>query len=195
MYCVVKLLLILAVFLFSSFSILSTSAIAVTVAEQLKNLAGCFKVTFNYVEDGVHDKFYDPVYEEANIISYSPFTLQRTLIVGSIRQLHWSESWNEVDASTQVWSQEVVGPFGDFRYRCEGTWTMNQWRCEAENAPKPRRDADRPYATLDRENTLQVNDKRWVHGQRNLKRTVDGAIFSNELGWNVYEKVTAEFCQ
>jgi hypothetical protein len=159
----------------------------------LKKMSGCFRVTFNYIEDGEHDAFYEPVYERAEVSPGTPLSVERTLIVEGQVQKHWSEVWTPV--SDTVWRQEVTGPFGDFRYACDGTWVLNQWTCTAENAPKPRRDAARPYHHLTRLNTLQINDRRWVHVQSNSKWTEDGTLYSVEAGWNVYERAQDELCQ
>lgn len=171
----------------------SPGSSAVEAENTLRKMGGCFRVTFNYIEDGAHDAFYEPVFELTEITSETPLTLQRTLLVGGETQKHWSEVWTPIRDT--VWRQEVTGPFGDFRYACEGTWILNQWTCTAENAPKPRRDAARPYHQLTRVNTLQVNDKRWVHMQSNTKWTESGEIYSVEAGWNVYEKVGDELCR
>jgi hypothetical protein len=153
----------------------------------IRLMSGCFRVTFNYVEDGAHDAFYEPVYEKARVVSDDPLTIERILIVEGKEQKHWSEQWSPIQNS--VWRQEVTGPFGDFRYACEGEWIKNQWTCTAEHAPKPRRDAARPYRDLTRKNTLQINSKRWVHAQSNTKWTSNLEIYSVELGWNVYDRV------
>jgi hypothetical protein len=155
-------------------------------------MTGCFRVTFNYVEDGEHDAFYEPVYEKAETVSEDPITIERTLIVGGQVQKHWSEQWTPVRDA--VWHQEVTGPFGDFRYACDGEWVQNQWTCVAEHAPKPRRDAARPYQDLTRKNTLQINAKRWVHAQSNTKWTSSGEVYSVELGWNIYDRVIDSLC-
>ncbi len=163
-----------------------------TVPSILQSMVGCFRVVFNYIEDGAHDAVYAPVLEKAELASSEPFTINRTLIIDGTSQKHWSETWTEVSGRT--WRQEVTGPYGDFRYACDGEWQQNQWRCVAEKSPKPRRDAARAYDYLDRENTLQVNDSRWVHVQNNHKRLADGSLYSVEAGWNTYEKVADDLC-
>jgi len=163
------------------------------VSNILKQMAGCFEVSFNYVEDGDHDAFYQPVLEESVVSSENPLVLSRTLIVDGLEQKHWSDEWTQIEG--RRWQQKVVGPFGDFRYVCEGTWVMNQWSCEALRSPKPRRDQSRPYTYLDRVNTLQVNAKRWVHSQTNRKLKDDGELYSLELGWNLYQRVDDSRCQ
>ncbi|MCX6109190.1 MAG: hypothetical protein NTZ90_06255 [Proteobacteria bacterium] len=162
------------------------------VVATLKQMVGCFQVHFTYIEDGAHDAIYPPVYERADLVNESPLTIQRTLVLGQTEQLHWSEVWTEVLAGQ--WQQEVTGPYGDFRYRCTAPWNLNQWSCIAKGAAKPRRDADRPYATIDRDNTLQLNAKRWVQMETNRKVTADGKLYSVEAGWNQYDLVDPKLC-
>ncbi len=160
--------------------------------QAILQMVGCFKVTFNYVEDGEHDAFFQPVYELAELMSENPIVISRSMVLDGERIDHWKETWTET--GDQIWQQEVVGPYGDFRYRCEGAFVKNQWRCEAPKAPKPRRDADRPYAVINRENTLQINNKRWVHMQNNQKLRSDDSLYSVETGWNVYERIGDAAC-
>lgn len=161
--------------------------------EIIKQMAGCFSVVFNYVEDGVHDKLFQPVLERTEIIDTDPLTLKRTLIIDHQEQPHWSETW--LDLGDGNWQQHVVGPFGDGRYTCQGPWIHNQWNCLAPHAAKPRRDKDRPYAFLTRKNTLQINANRWIHMQANQKIRDDGTVLSAEIGWNSYQRVADELCE
>ena len=52
-------------------------------SETIRQMAGCFSVTFHYVEDGTHDKVYQPVLEKADVISSDPLVIKRTLILGT----------------------------------------------------------------------------------------------------------------
>ncbi len=160
--------------------------------DHILNMAGCFSVTFQYIEDGIHDAFYAPVLEKAVVTSESPLTLTRSLIIDGVEELHWSDTWTNVGEN--LWKQTVIGPFGDFRYECEGPFIENQWSCLAPGSAKPRRDRERPYATLNRHNTLQINNKRWVHVQNNQKLKSDGSLFSVEAGWNRYERRPESDC-
>lgn len=168
------------------------SASSPTVPDILRQMEGCFRVVFNYIEDGEHDAFYEPVYEKATVTQENPLTIERTLLAQDTVQKHWSEVWTPL--REHMWRQEVTGPYGDFRYACDGTWVRNQWTCTAEHARKPRRDAARPYQDLTRQNTLQINSKRWVHVQANTKWTREGEVYSVESGWNMYEKVDDSLC-
>ena len=161
-----------------------------------KNMAGCFAVTYSFVEDGVTDAFYSPVMEKAVVSEEaSVVKIQRTLLVAGLEQKHWREEWRQLESNAKLWEQSVYGPYGDFRYRCSGSLLAESWRCVATNSPKPRRDKDQPYTTLDRENTLKVNEKRWVHMQKNSKHVADGGLFAVELGWNLYERRAAAACE
>lgn len=166
---------------------------AESVPDILKHMLGCFRVSFTYIEDGEHDAFFPPVYERAELAADNPISFTRYLIVDGIEQLHWSDKWTQI--KDQRWQQEVTGPYGDLRYRCDGDFTLNQWTCLAEKSAKPRRDQGRPYAFLDRHNTLQINNRRWVHSQINRKITETGAVYSVETGWNTYERVEDNLCQ
>ena len=126
--------------------------------ETIKHMAGCFSVTFHYVEDGTHDKVYEPVLERADLVSQAPLVIKRSLILGNLVQPHWSEEWTQL--ADGEWQQKVDGPYGDHRYTCSGLWIQNQWSCTTLQAAKPRRDEDRPYDHLSRANTLQVNAER-----------------------------------
>jgi hypothetical protein len=162
------------------------------VGDIIKQMVGCFAVTFNYVEDGEHDAFYQAVMERAVLSSEQPLIISRSLILDGQEQLHWSEEWTQQEG--RRWQQKVVGPFGDFRYECTGTWTLNQWSCEAPQSPKPRRDQARPYKTIDRVNQLQINGQRWVHSQVNRKITAENELYSVEMGWNLYQRVDDKRC-
>lgn len=167
--------------------------VAADPAATIKQMAGCFKVTFQYVEDGEHDEVFDSVYEVAELNLDDGISLSRKMIMNGTPIPHWSETWR--DLGDDVWSQEVRGPGGDVRYQCQGAWVMNQWRCQADHAPKPRRDRTRTYSHLDRENTLVINSERWVHAQNNFKKNADDQLVSVEVGFNVYERVADSFCQ
>lgn len=162
------------------------------VLATLNRMVGCFRVTYSFVEDGAHDAFFKPILEKATLSATSPFHISREMILDGESQPHWTEEWTPTAGG--LWRQTVVGPFGDDRYTCDGQWLLNQWRCTADNAGKPRRDKGRPYAYLRRENTLQITDKRWVHSQINHKVTEAGDLFATEVGWNVYERVDDELC-
>ena len=161
----------------------------------IKNLSGCFGVTFRYIEDGLHNKEIKDNFESITLVTEGKtYKLQHLLIVDHQSQKHWREEWTELQDGR--WSQKVVGPFEDFRYECAAPLQFNQWRCTSLKSPKPRRDRARTeYETLDRENTLQITDRGWVQNENNIKRSKDGKAVSNELGWNEYRRVEDSKCQ
>jgi hypothetical protein len=176
---------------------LNSANAAQDVPSFMQNMSGCFSVRFNFVENGEHDAFYNPILEKAVLSQVQGVIhLRRFLLIpGAGEQIHWREEWRLQDSSKQVWEQTVYGPFEDFRYRCSGVLVDSTWRCDAPGSPKPRRDADQPYAKLDRENTLKANSQRWVHMQKNGKRTQDGGLYAMELGWNQYDKKDDAACE
>jgi hypothetical protein len=161
----------------------------------IKNLSGCFRVSFDYVEDGEHNQFIDSLYEwVGQKPGTSEFALQHIGVVEGKAFKHWREEWKENE--DQTWKQTVIGPFEDFRYECSAPIEKNQWRCTAKGAPKPRRDKDRKdYVKLDRENTIQSTSKAVVQAENNIKRDKNGNAVTNEIGWNKYLKVDESFCK
>ncbi len=167
-----------------------------TVPNPLNNLAGCYKVSYRFVEDGAHDTTI-----VGDFIEYVSF--QTTEVGGLLFQhygqqgteviRHWGETWTVAnDGSVK---QLVVGPTGRARYECSGQFQFNQFRCFVKDAPKPIRDTDRKdYVTLDRDITLQITSKGWVQAQNDVKKDAAGKAVSNEVGWNQYERVDEKVC-
>jgi hypothetical protein len=182
--------------LFAGFLAFSNGAAADTAPSFIQNMSGCFSVRFNFVENGDHDAFYQPVLERADLSQADAvWHLRRYFVIDGSEQIHWREEWRLLDKSNNVWEQTVYGPFEDFRYQCSGTVTDDSWRCDAPGAPKPRRDREQPYDKLNRENTLKVNARRWIHMQKNEKLRADGSLFAVELGWNQYDRTDSASCQ
>lgn len=162
----------------------------------LKNLAGCFGVSYRFVENGVHDKdlkgdlFEEIVLEEKNGV----YAFQHWGIFKGARIRHWREEWRKEPDGR--YTQRVIGPFEDFRYECTAPFVFNQWHCAVTGAPKPNRDRERTdYEVLDRTNTLQITPPGWVHAERNVKRARGGTAVANEVGWNEYRRVEASRCE
>src|SRR4051812_23430769 len=91
------------------------SALAANSAATLKNLKGCFEVTYRFVEDGAHDYdlrggFYEwiELREENGVMMFQHFGVH-----DGEGAKHWREDWSP---SGENWNQKVIGPFGDFRY-------------------------------------------------------------------------------
>lgn len=161
----------------------------------LANLAGCFKVSYRFVEDGAHDTtIVGEYYEYVNVkYSISGFLFQHYGQQGTEVIKHWSEIWTpQVDGSIK---QVVMSPYGQTRYQCDGKFVFNQFLCSVKNAPKPIRDSERKdYKTLDRDIILQITSKGWVQSQNDLKKDANGVAVSNEVGWNQYDRVDDNVC-
>jgi hypothetical protein len=151
----------------------------------LPHLAGCFEVSYRFVEDGVHDKdIRGDLFEEITVDAHDGvYAFQHYGIFKGRRMTHWREEWRRhPDGSC---TQAVIGPFENPRYTCTAPFQFTQWRCTTHGAPKPQRDRERTdYQTLDRENTLQITSQGWVQAEHNVKRTATGVAVGNELGWN-----------
>jgi hypothetical protein len=162
----------------------------------LRHLAGCFEVSYRFVEDGVHDKdIRGDLLEEITLDEQDGvYAFQHYGIVKGRRLKHWREEWRgHADGS---FTQTVIGPSENLRYTCTAPFQFHQWRGAAPGAPKPLRDRERTdYQTLDRENTLQITPQGWVQAENNIKRTATGVAVANELGWNEYRRVDEGRCR
>jgi hypothetical protein len=162
----------------------------------LRHLAGCFEVSYRFVEDGMHDKdIRGDLLEEITLEAQDGvYAFQHYGIFKGRRIKHWREEWRRHPDDS--FTQTVIGPFENPRYTCTAQFQFNQWRCTTHGAPKPQRDRERTdYQTLDRENTLQITAKGWVQAENNVKRTATGVAVSNELGWNEYRRVDEGRCR
>jgi hypothetical protein len=162
----------------------------------LQHLAGCFEVSYRFVEDGVHDKdIRGDLFEEITLEAQDGvYAFQHYGIFKGRRIKHWREEWRRNPDGSFM--QAVIGPFENLRYTCTAHFQFHQWRCATRGAPKPQRDRERAdYQTLDRENTLQITPQGWVQAENNVKRTATGVAVANELGWNEYRRVDEVRCR
>lgn len=167
----------------------------------IKNLSGCFKVTYRFVEDGARDTRFD-LWQGEEYFEWislketnSSLRLQHYGIAATHAMKHWLEEWSETPDHS--WTQKVFNPSGtELRYECTAPLHFNQWRCRADHAAKPFiRDRERTdYETLERENTLQITPKGWIQVEVNNKVDKDGVTVSNEVGWNEYLRVDETKC-
>lgn len=174
-----------------------SNAQATTADEEatVKRLAGCFSVTYRFVEDGEHDtEITENIYEYVTLEEKEgALFFQHYGVQNGQAMKHWSEKWMKLDDGQ--WQQTVYSPKGATRYECAGHFKFNQWRCMAYNTPKPTRDTHRTdYSTIDRENTLQITPAGWVHAQTNVKKNDKNEAVSTEVGWNEYRRVADEQC-
>lgn len=180
---------------------------------EVARLAGCFEVTYRFVEDGAHDIFSEryglnsPEKEWVSFEKAGPdtFRLQHVFFTGSRPIPHWHEVW-KWHPDTQAWTQEVwggaPGPRSELRYQCTAPWTGNRWECHAGKAQKPFRDDGAPfgfkrddYDWLDRKNILLVTPKGWVQSEDNRKVRGSGEVVSHELGWITYARLADDRCE
>jgi hypothetical protein len=106
----------------------------------LRHLAGCFEVSYRFVEDGVHDQdIRGDLLEEITLEEQDGvYAFQHYGIVKGRRLKHWREEWrHHPDGS---FTQTVIGPFENLRYTCTAPFQFHQWRCTTPGAPKPLRD-------------------------------------------------------
>ncbi len=176
-----------------------------TGTDAIQQLAGCFEVTWRFVEDGRHDIFSEdygltnPAKEWVGLrrTGEDAFQLQHALLVGPRPLPHWYEVWMR-QPDTQHWTQEVwggtPGPDSEVRYGCTAPWVGNRWECHAGRAEKPLRDDERDYDWLDRTNTLLVTPNGYVQNEHNRKMRSSGAFVASELGWITYTRIGEEQC-
>jgi hypothetical protein len=178
---------------------LSARADAPSPRDVLGHLAGCFEVTYRFVEDGAHDltitgskEWIEP---RAATLQGAAFAYQHYGLYEGQKFKHWSEEWVPSAESPNAWTQTVFSPGGRARYECKGTFDFLQIRCHVDNAPKPQRDIERTdYDTLDRDLTLQITPKGWVQNEINLKHMANGTPVATEVGWIEYVRVADSEC-
>jgi hypothetical protein len=189
---------------------------SLSAADNVRKLAGCFAVTYQFAEDGSHDLFNEeygldkPTKEwVANVRDGNDhsFTLVHVSITDDARAVpHWHEIWayrpNEASWTQEVWSRSPDDQGRELRYQCTAPWHLNRWECHAGRAPKPFRDYGAPfgfdrtdYEHLDRENILLVTDEGWVQNEHNKKIAPDGTIVAHELGWITYRRLPDQHCE
>ncbi|MBF0314916.1 MAG: hypothetical protein HQK50_10780 [Oligoflexia bacterium] len=180
----------------------ATTSLTLASKETLKLLSGCFRVTYRFVEDGVHDSRFDLVdgkeFYEWIVLEESDNALsfQHYGVIGEQAMKHWREDWSET--ADHLWTQKVYDPTGEeLRYECTAPIAFHQWRCHAGKAARPViRDRGRSdYETLDRENILQITAAGWVQVEINNKLDRDNVIVANEVGFNDYSRVDESNCQ
>jgi hypothetical protein len=183
-------------------------------AEHIREMTGCFEVTYRYFEDGEHDFFGeqygldDPITLENEITARGPRSITITNYAfgrDGERRPHWHMVWaylaNENAWRQTIWSRAQSSENREFRYTCEGRWERNRWTCDAGLAPKPFRDDGAPfgflrndYAELDRHNRILVTPEGWAMTQQNRKLTEDGELVGYETGWILYDKQDPAAC-
>lgn len=163
--------------------------------EFLRQMTGCFDVSYRYLEDGDHAATVLAQRERIVLVSEGEIgvKLQHYFLQNGEFVKHWREEWMPLGGG--AYRQSIFGPDGSLRYACEARFSHSQWRCVTPSAPKPRRDEARgDYQWLDRDATLQITPEGFAVSERNEKRDNAGNLVSNETGWNEYTKLSEDLC-
>lgn len=180
----------------------------------LHQMAGCFEVTYRFVEDGEHDSLSPDYGIEAPITEWigfertdddEPLHTHVSMTEDGRLVPHFHEIWRYEPQHGQwrheVWSRTPDDPDRELRYACHGTWEMNRWECAAGKARKPFRDSGAPfgferedYDWLDRTNFVLVTPRGWFHNQHNRKMRDENKLVAYELGWITYKRVERARC-
>lgn len=183
-------------------------------AKHIKDMVGCFEVTYRYIEDGEHDFFSDQYGLDDSVTLVNEITSrsQNAITITNYaigpdgdRRPHWHMVWvnlgDEKKWRQTIWSRGQGSKDREYRYSCQGAWQGNKWVCDAGQAPKPFRDDGAPfgfsrddYSQLDRHNTILVTPHGWAMTQQNRKLTKAGEVVSHETGWILYDKQPAKAC-
>ncbi len=189
---------------------LATSPLFAVEAESkapalIKNLGGCFSVSYRFVEDGAHD--YELPHPKMMPVVNEWITVKDNEKGAHVVQhygvyqgdagkfetmLHFREEWSQAKDGSG-WTQNVLSPSGSPRYSCTSPERKGQIRCQATSAPKPQRDIKRKdYDKLVRTTMLQTTPLGWVQSEMNDKVKKDGTLVATELGWIEYRKLSGD---
>jgi hypothetical protein len=150
----------------------------------IRNLQGCFRVSYRFVEDGGHDYEIKDALEWITLKEQSgAYVVQHYGLYGNEIIAHFNETWSLLGDGR--WQQDV----GPSRYSCVSQVRMGQLQCSSPGAPKPSRDARRiDYALLNRVSTIQITPKGWVQNEINDKVAKSGQTVATEVGWVEYRR-------
>jgi hypothetical protein len=150
----------------------------------IRNLQGCFHVSYRFVEDGKHDYEVKDFLEWITLKQESgAYLIQHYGLLDGAVDVHFNEAWSLL--GNERWRQEV----GPSRYTCISEVRMGQLHCSSPGAPKPVRDRRRSdYDLLNRASTIQITSKGWVQNEMNDKVTKAGKVVATEVGWVEYRR-------
>ena len=156
-----------------------------SVPAHIRNLQGCFRVSYQFVEDGSHDYEFKDATEWITLRREpGAYLIQHYGLTGGGVAEHFTETWSLLENGE--WRQDV----GPSRYTCISEVRMGQLHCSSPGAAKPSRDQRRvDYDVLNRVNTIQVTPKGWIQNEMNDKVTRAGKVVSTEVGWIEYRRV------
>lgn len=188
-------------------ALVSSAAFAESKApEFVKNLGGCYAVSYRFVEAGRKDYILpnehmkevnewitvkDTDKKSFHVQHYGVYKDQET---GKYETMvHFGEDWSSADGVT--WVQRVLSPSGaEVRYTCSSPVKFGQFRCQELNAAKPQRDINRKdYDVIKRLTTVQIKPEAWIQVEVNEKVKVGAdkkeTVVSSEVGWIEYKKL------
>jgi hypothetical protein len=157
----------------------------------LRDLQGCFHVSYRFVEDGAHDYEIKSALEWITLKDVSSaYVVTHYGLTGKAVIEHFTEHWTGLPGGR--WRQQV-GSSEAPRYTCESDIRFGQMRCVSPGAAKPIRDDKRTdYDVLNRSTTIQVTPAGWVQNEVNDKVTRAGTVVATEVGWIEYRRTADE---
>jgi hypothetical protein len=169
-------------------------AAAEPVPESIRQQAGCFKVTYRFMEAGRPAEEPISAKEWIALDDKDPAAVKLTHvgIFGSDPMWHFQDVWSK--RPDGAWRLQVLGRGGP-RYTCEGKFVAGRLHCRAPGAAKPMRDKERKdYDKLDRGISLQVGPKAWAQQEYNDKVKNDGTLVAVEVGLVEYQRLEDSAC-
>ncbi len=164
------------------------------VPEPIRQQAGCFQVSYRFLEAGKPAAEPTSTKEWISLASKEPgaVTLTHIGIFGDDPTWHFQDVWSK--RPDGAWRLQVMGRGGP-RYTCEGKFVAGRLHCRAPGASKPLRDKDRKdYDKLDRGISLLVGPKAWAQQEYNDKVKADGTLVSVEVGLVEYQRLDDKAC-
>ncbi len=168
---------------------------APALPDAIKQQAGCFQVTYRFLEPGHPHEEPTSVKEWIALSAkeQGPVTLTHIGVFGGTPTWHFEDVWSKQPDG--AWRLEVMGRAGP-RYRCEGKFLPgNRLHCKAPGAAKPLRDKERTdYDKLDRGISLHIQPKLWSQQEYNDKVKADGSLVAVEVGLIEYKRLDDKEC-
>jgi hypothetical protein len=169
-------------------------AAAPAVPDAIRLQAGCFQVSYRFLEAGRPGGEPTTVKEWIALEAkdQGPVTLTHVGLFGGQPTWYFQDVWSQ--RPDGAWRLEVMGRNGP-RYRCEGKFVDNRLHCKAPGAAKPMRDQKRTdYDKLDRGISLLVGPKLWAVQEYNDKMKNDGTLVAVEVGLVEYQRLADNDC-
>jgi hypothetical protein len=163
------------------------------VPDVIRWQAGCFQVTYRFLEPGRPGEEPTTVKEWIGLEAKEggKVILTHVGLFGGEPTWHFQDVWSK---RPDGWRLEVMGRHGP-RYSCDGKFVANRLHCKAPGAAKPLRDKKRAdYDKLDRGISLYVRPQLWAQQEYNDKLKNDGTLVSVEVGLVEYQRLDDKEC-